>query len=80
MPGEMAGGRSQRCQDKESTCRHLIVSLIVAIMSLWLVAAAPAVDLLVASVRTDQVLRYDGLNGVDVSQPGTITISAPAQP
>jgi hypothetical protein len=98
----------------------------MAVMGLWLVPAAPAVDLLVASVRTgqvlryngqtgafvdafvpassvglngpqglvfgpdsllyvssfvsNQVLRYDGLSGVDVSQPGTITISVPAQP
>ncbi len=47
----------------DRTWKHRIAGLVMAVVSLLMVASAPAAELLVSSEATDQVLRYDGTTG-----------------
>ena len=50
----------------DRTCRRCIAGLVMAIVSLLIVAPAQAAELLVSSASTNQVLRYNGATGAFV--------------
>ena len=60
-----AGARKERelHTRNDRTWKHRIANLVMAMVSLLMVASAPAAELLVSSEATDQVLRYDGMTG-----------------